>query len=814
MPRSSHCGMTRNQSLSEIETWLTSELKTRYPQTDEWVIEGVSSAALSSEDKRSALDTIANFLGNHAELDVLVDELFRRRGIQVGNEDDKGCDVSRAAPQLSRNGNRIESLGSRGSVDKLVPGARTRKALSGEGSTNASLQAKPGDSEVSFAAPSGTTAAVVNRSTIPLQPKDLNRHVVNCLVCGKIFDCRPKDGVLTETAKAFLEKAGECTFCGEVVVLELRGDGLDKNRKGKMPLPSAAVEKVRSSGAHDVSSSADGGKVAGARVNTAASTVPVSGMRAKMTSHYEKDCGMSSEDAASKAKDAKDRLVEFDRTAASRTVVIDDQSDWFEIDGNAWLGEAERVELKKQAAEMMEAEEERRRRSRMTFTLDLLGRRVGCSPSESDSCASDITGSEAIVVEGSYGSADKPALVRGVATPTSDIHSLGSGSSSAPQNAQELELHRITTNPSIKTSPLFLTGTLASKSVFKVKTNTSTRLGDVRSGGVGSGQLPGTNGTGSSTSAEANVREQTALKAATQRIQSCRRRVLDESPFESVAKEDATMMTHAVAMASTQVTGPLDICPPTHEGAETPFALIRPPPRRQISPQHSNKHEILLPGLIVIRDYLPMELQKEIVSTIRNLGVGPGGFYTPSYRDGAELNLAMMCMGLHWEPRLGTYQSARTEHDGAIPPQIPPALRRLAHQALVDVERVIEKNKAKPLPPANFDICLVNHYKPGSGRLGMHQDKSESRDSLRRGVPVVSLSIGDAADFHFSRSSTDFEASSKVRLESGDLLVFGGASRMVFHGVSMVHPSSGPNELRSAPVNLLPGRINLTFRES
>jgi len=40
--------------------------------------------------------------------------------------------------------------------------------------------------------------------------------------------------------------------------------------------------------------------------------------------------------------------VDFDRNCAARTVVIDDQSDWFEIDGNAWLDESERSELKKQ----------------------------------------------------------------------------------------------------------------------------------------------------------------------------------------------------------------------------------------------------------------------------------------------------------------------------------------------------------------------------------------------------------------------------------------------------------------------------------
>jgi hypothetical protein len=243
-----------------LEGWLTSTLKQHYPLTDDWVVEGVSSATLSSDDKRTALDTIASFLGHHDELGNVVDELFRRTG------------------------------------------STSSKDLSVKYPTRAVVQGKPGKSKTLATA---SPATAPEPSYKPLQPKDLNRRVVNCLKCGKIFDCRPKDGVLAETAKAFLESSGECTFCGARVALEL---------------------------SHEDAAGGSGGELA------------------KMTSHYEEDCGVSSQEAAAKAKDAKDRLVEFDRTAASRTVVIDDQSDWFEIDGNAWLDESERVELKKQAA--------------------------------------------------------------------------------------------------------------------------------------------------------------------------------------------------------------------------------------------------------------------------------------------------------------------------------------------------------------------------------------------------------------------------------------------------------------------------------
>ena len=43
-------------------------------------------------------------------------------------------------------------------------------------------------------------------------------------------------------------------------------------------------------------------------------------------------------------------------------------------------------------------------------------------------------------------------------------------------------------------------------------------------------------------------------------------------------------------------------------------------------------------------------------------------------------------------------------------------------------------------------MCLVNFYEP-AGSLGMHQDKDESPGVIKAGVPVISISIGDAADF-------------------------------------------------------------------
>ncbi|XVF09087.1 hypothetical protein REPUB_Repub07fG0060800 [Reevesia pubescens] len=68
------------------------------------------------------------------------------------------------------------------------------------------------------------------------------------------------------------------------------------------------------------------------------------------------------------------RLVEYDRNSASRTTVIDDQSDYYEIEGNSWLSKEEKELLKKKQEEIEEAE--RLKRSKVIVTFDLVGRKV------------------------------------------------------------------------------------------------------------------------------------------------------------------------------------------------------------------------------------------------------------------------------------------------------------------------------------------------------------------------------------------------------------------------------------------------------
>jgi alkylated DNA repair dioxygenase AlkB len=71
--------------------------------------------------------------------------------------------------------------------------------------------------------------------------------------------------------------------------------------------------------------------------------------------------------------------------------------------------------------------------------------------------------------------------------------------------------------------------------------------------------------------------------------------------------------------------------------------------------------------------------------------------------------------------------------------------------------------------------------------------------------------LGDTAEFLYGDARDEAKAS-KVKLESGDVLIFGGQSRHIFHGVSTITPKTAPTYV-TEEAKLRPGRLNLTFRQ-
>jgi alkylated DNA repair protein (DNA oxidative demethylase) len=100
------------------------------------------------------------------------------------------------------------------------------------------------------------------------------------------------------------------------------------------------------------------------------------------------------------------------------------------------------------------------------------------------------------------------------------------------------------------------------------------------------------------------------------------------------------------------------------------------------------------------------------------------------------------------------------------------------------------------VPP---EACLVNLYREGA-RMGLHRDQDEAAID----APVLSVSLGDSAYFRFGGTRAK-GSTRQLKLNSGDVLMFGGPARLRYHGIDRILPGTS---------TLVPGggRINLTLR--
>lgn len=192
------------------------------------------------------------------------------------------------------------------------------------------------------------------------------------------------------------------------------------------------------------------------------------------------------------------------------------------------------------------------------------------------------------------------------------------------------------------------------------------------------------------------------------------------------------------------------------------------------------------PGAIHVPDWLDPEAQRELVEACR----GWRGYRATRLPGGGVMSVRTVCLGWHWSP----YRYTRTVDDGSPVLPFPGWLGDLGRRALADAYG----------EPADYrpDVALVNFY-DATAKMGLHQDKDE-----RSLDPVVSLSLGDTCVFRFGNTENRNRPYTDVELRSGDLFVFGGASRLAYHGVPKTLPGTAEPELG------LKGRLNLTLRVS
>ena len=168
--------------------------------------------------------------------------------------------------------------------------------------------------------------------------------------------------------------------------------------------------------------------------------------------------------------------------------------------------------------------------------------------------------------------------------------------------------------------------------------------------------------------------------------------------------------------------------------------------------------------------------------------------YVPTVRGGGKMHVRMLCLGRHWNGLTYRYEPARSDFDNLPAPPLPETFRRLAAELAGAAGMSLDA-----------DLCILNYYDAG-GRMGLHQDKDESQESIAAGIPVVSISLGDTARFLFGGLNRK-DPVEAILLESGDAFVFGGPARLRYHGVSRIVPGTAPGELAMS------GRFNLTLRQ-
>jgi DNA oxidative demethylase len=198
--------------------------------------------------------------------------------------------------------------------------------------------------------------------------------------------------------------------------------------------------------------------------------------------------------------------------------------------------------------------------------------------------------------------------------------------------------------------------------------------------------------------------------------------------------------------------------------------------------------EPLEEGAAILRAFCVSEAPTLVEDIARVAEVSP--FRHLTVPGGHTMSVAMTnCGPFGWVSDRTGYRYDRIDPDTGQPwPALPASFLTLAANAAADA------GFTGYVPEA----CLINRYVPGA-KLGMHQD----RDEQDRWSPIVSVSLGLPATFLWGGKRRG-DPVRRFRLESGDVVVWGGPARFVYHGVSPL--KDGDHPLTGAV------RLNLTFR--
>jgi DNA oxidative demethylase len=195
-------------------------------------------------------------------------------------------------------------------------------------------------------------------------------------------------------------------------------------------------------------------------------------------------------------------------------------------------------------------------------------------------------------------------------------------------------------------------------------------------------------------------------------------------------------------------------------------------------------------GAVLLRGFaLPREA--ELLGAIESV-TAAAPFRHMMTPGGYTMSVAMTtCGAVGWVTDRKGYRYSPTDPATGKPwPPMPAAFQALAAEAAAEAG----------YPAFKPDSCLINRYEPGT-KLSLHQDQDEQDMSQ----PIVSVSLGLPATFLFGGPKRG-DRTAKYPLQHGDVAVWGGPSRLFFHGVATLKDGTHPQLGRK--------RINLTFRRA
>lgn len=213
-------------------------------------------------------------------------------------------------------------------------------------------------------------------------------------------------------------------------------------------------------------------------------------------------------------------------------------------------------------------------------------------------------------------------------------------------------------------------------------------------------------------------------------------------------------------------------------------SLFDEPPPRYAAP------EPIAPGAVLLRGFALDHAEALIQAAQQVIEAAPfRHLMTPG---GRAMSVGMTnCGALGWTSSRTGYRYTSTDPLTGQPwPPMPACFADLATWAATEAGF----DNFRP------DACLINRYEPGA-RMSLHQDRDESDLD----APIVSVSLGLPAVFLFGGLQRA-DRPARWQLAHGDVVVWGGASRLAFHGVAPLADGDHPRLGRQ--------RINLTFRRA